>query len=209
MCRENEIAVIDFDGTLINRDLGSDFGTWLKNSGHVERLFHLVTLPIGAANYLLRASCELPLGNRLLAQFDSTTLNSLFDEFLNEEPFTYVVNEALLEYVNSIDGSSIVLTGSPEILVNKFLTRLRVTTFETVIGQREGKFRWFFNPTPFGRAKSRFVNAPIGLAIADSYSDRFLLTLARTPIVIKGDSRLEALATKMEWQQWDFNVVNN
>lgn len=205
MLKDQSVAVIDFDGTLIRGDLGRDFVQWLKETRRVGTIYRFATVPLGVLNSLLRHFCATPFCNRFLQRFSSDVLDELAECFLDERMSTYLENKALFDFVGSVACQRVVLTGSPEVLVEKFLSRAEISIFDSVIGQRPGRFRWIVNPTPFGRFKGRFIELPIELAIADSYSDRFLLRKARRVIVISGDQRLEQLAQRSGWEISQFN----
>lgn len=209
MLKDQSVAVIDFDGTLIRGDLGRDFVQWLIQTRRVGTIYRFATVPLGVLNSLLRHLCATPFCNRFLQRFSSDALDDLADCFLDERMSTYLENKALFDFVGSVACQRVVLTGSPELLVQKFLSRAEISIFDVVIGQRPGRLRWMVNPTPFGRFKPRFVQLPIELAVADSYSDRFLLRKAQRAVVISGDRRLEQIAQRYGWEISRFNSRPN
>lgn len=205
LSREQSVAVIDFDGTLIRGDLGRDFVQWLIQTRRISYLYQFATSPLGALNSLVRRLLAVPFCNRYLQHFSLSDLDELAESFLDERMNNYAQNVALFDFVGSVPCERVVLSGSPEMLVQKFLSRAEIHIFDSVIGQQPGRLRWMVNPTPFGRSKCRFIPWPIELAVGDSYSDRFILRKARRAIVIAGDRRLEEIAQRNGWEISQFN----
>ena len=194
-----DIIVVDFDGTLISRDLGDGFCRWLIGKGLASPWGGLIGVPLGAINWTLRKLFEIPFCNRILIGLPDSKLDQLAYQYIEFSRSTTVLNFALLDWLAVTKGKIVLLTACPEFLVSHFLDQNNLQIFDEVIGQRRGRFGWILNPTPFGRFKPKFVNGLITCSIADSKVDRFLLKNSRHSIVIGDNLYMTDLAKKHGW----------
>lgn len=195
----NDIIVVDFDGTLIYRDLGDGFCRWLIGKGLASPWGGPMGLPLGVINSTLRKLFEIPFCNRMLIGLPDSELDHLASEYIEFSRSETVLNFALLNWLALTKSKKVLLTACPEFLVSRFLDQHNLQIFDEVIGQRRGRFGWIFNPTPFGRFKLKFVEGLITCAIADSKVDRFLLKKSSHSIVIGDNLYMNKLAQKCGW----------
>ncbi len=192
--------VVDFDGTIINLDLGAKFDEWL-----FER-----NKPKGIAKVLRYVFAPVNVGYRLFGygqRFRTWSLGqseevivSWIDEFLNEFDSQIQINEQLVQDLRQHPRHlNLLLTGCPEELVTRFLARQNLDLFHDIVGMSmKNSFRILRHP--YGRTKLHLVSTSNSFcAIGDSWSDRHLLTKANEAIVVGRANKLVALAQKNNW----------
>jgi len=193
--------IVDFDGTIINLDLGARFSDWVYSSRRVKR-FSLLLRVLGAPiNISLR---KLEHGQLIRAWSWGLTkpeLKILIEEFLNYIRPEIIFNELLLERLRlDMEADKILLTGCPQELVEAFLAMYGVNDFDDVIGMTVSH-GVIITRHPYGRSKARLAGQYSSvIAVGDSWSDRFILRSASHPIVIPRIKRLEKLAQESGWE---------
>lgn len=181
------MIVVDFDGTVIRGDLTCDFSLWYQSNYKRSFWQKLVGLPIGALNYVSRKLFETPAGNRHFLFTSIDELKTAGHEFIQDRADFYDVNWGLIQTLQSRSSKCVLLSGGLEFLIRDFLSERRIHAFDEVVGQRSGKLHWVLNPCPYGRAKPKFVTAPIEIAIGNDYPDRHILRVAQRGIVVRAD----------------------
>jgi len=193
--------IIDFDGTLIDVDLGRMFVSWMHSTRRIKKS----GLVIRALAWPLNELCRR-CGYGQIVQSWSTGLSvdaqmSAMHSFLDEECGSIVVNEHLLSILRLTEArSKIVLTGCNQILVQAFLETRGIRDFDAVIGLTTRGNIWVIQH-PYSRSKVSIAKKyhPY-VAVGDSWSDRHLLNQATESIVIDGDRRLRLLAEAKAWK---------
>ena len=192
---------VDFDGTLINLDLGARFSDWIFASGRVSKLAPIIRILGAPLNYALR---KLERGQLIRAWSWGLTdpeVQAVISDFLVLIKPEIVLNKPLLERLRINDGSKkILLTGCPQELVTAFLSQFGINEFDEVVGMTV-----FHNVIikrhPFGRSKIGHTRGygPF-IAVGDSWQDRFILQLATEAIIVPRVERLEKLAIRSGWE---------
>jgi phosphoserine phosphatase len=193
--------IVDFDGTLINLDLGARFSTWVYSSRRVKR-FSLTLRSLGAPfNFLLRRLDRGQLVRAWSWGLTQPELTTLIEDFLCYISSEIVLNELLLERIRKDQGANrILLTGCPQELVEAFLTKYVIEDFDAVIGMTV-TCGVIITRHPYGRSTLKFVDQYASIvAIGDSWTDRFILRSASRAIVVPRVKRLEELALKLDWE---------
>lgn len=193
------LIVVDFDGTLIAEDLGDGFGCWLALHGLSSTWRGLSGLPLGILNTTCRRLFNVHFCNRLFIGIPDNMLEQLASTYVKDFTSKFTLNSALVEWLASVQHKKVLLTACPEFLVRAFLHYYEIDIFDEIRGQRRGRLGWIMNPTPFGRHKTKFLVCPIFCAIADSYSDRFVLKKSRNSVVIGEDIRMRKMAKRRGW----------
>ena len=193
--------IVDFDGTLINLDLGARFSDWVYSTRRVKRFSSTLRLLGAPLNFLLK---KLEFGQFIRAWSwgsNKPKLQILIEEFITFISPEIILNQLLLDRLRLDKGAKkVLLTGCPQELVEIFLARYGVEDFDDVIGMTVSR-GVFISRHPYGRSKSKFAGqyAPF-VAIGDSWPDRFILCSASHAIVIPRVERLEKFAQKLGWE---------
>jgi phosphoserine phosphatase len=193
--------VVDFDGTLINLDLGAEFSQWIfarRKTTHLARFVKYFGAPMNRVFRLLDRGQVVRAWSTGL---DQERIQTLVNEFLDEFDSRIFLNDSVMTLIKSEEATrKILLTGCPQELVEAFLTRRGVNTFDEVIGMTT---RWGFLITrhPFGRSKVPIARryGPF-LAIGDSWSDRFVLDAAAKSYVVLRSPKLRVHMERKSWQ---------
>jgi phosphoserine phosphatase len=197
--------IVDFDGTIINLDLGGRFSDWVYSSRRVKRFSPLLRVLGAPFNVCLR---KLERGQLFRAWSWGLTkpeLQLLIEEFLTYIGPEITLNDVLLERLRRDEKAvKILLTGCPQELVEAFLTINGLNDFDDVIGMTVSH-GVMITRHPYGRSKTSLVSQYSStIAVGDSWSDRFILGSAAQSIVIPGVKKLEKLAQKSGWE-----ILNN
>jgi len=194
--------IVDFDGTLINLDLGAEFSQWIfasKKTTYLARLVKYVGAPV---NRVLRRLDRGQVVRAWSTGLGRERTDALVNDFLDEFDSRILLNESVMTLIKSEEVTrTILLTGCPQELVEAFLIRRGVNTFDEVIGMTT---RWgtVITRHPFGRSK-----VPIArqyepyLAIGDSWPDRFVLKRATKSYVVPRSERLRVHMESQSWQE--------
>ena len=168
--------IVDFDGTLINLDLGARFSDWIFSSRRVGRFVPLIRMFGAPLNLLFRMLELRQLVRAWSLGLSVSEINQLSEEFLDYIKPEIVINETVLECLR-IDRATkkILLTGCPQELVVAFLSRYKISDFHDVVGMTT-TLGVVITRHPYGRSKARFAQrySPYA-AIGDSWQDRFVL----------------------------------
>ena len=193
--------IFDFDGTLTNVDLGSEFSNWMFSTGRVGIKGNLIRIFGAPINVLLRRA---DFGQKILAWsfgLSDAQRRTLFDEFLDEFDHQIVLNNDVLNLIgNSVENTCVLLTGCHEELAKTFLQRHGINKFDEIIGMRL-RNSFLISCHPYARTKTKFSNQYIPfIGVGDSWADRFFLAKATNAFVINKDKKLLKLANKRGWK---------
>ena len=193
--------IVDFDGTIINLDLGARFSDWVYSSRRVNRFSPLIRILGAPFNVCLRKLERGQLFRAWSWGLSKTELQVLIEEFLTYIGPEIILNEVLLERLRrEVNAVKILLTGCPQELVEAFLAINALNDFDDVIGMTV-PHKVMITRHPYGRSKTRLVSQYSSIiAVGDSWSDRFILRSATQSIVIPGVKKLEKLAQKSGWE---------
>ena len=193
--------IVDFDGTLINLDLGARFSDWVYSSRRVKRLSLILRVLGAPLNFFLRTLDHGQLFRAWSLGFTKSELQILVQEFLINISPEIILNELLLERLRlDKQAKKVLLTGCPQELVDAFLAKNGINDFDDVIGMTVSR-GVIISRHPYGRSKARFASqySPF-VAVGDSWPDRFILSAASHAIVMPSVERLEKLAQKSGWE---------
>lgn len=202
MTVESRTWVVDFDGTLINVDLGAEFSDWMFANRRTVRLAHVVKYLGGPVNLFLRRLDRGQVVRAWSTGLGPGRTETLVNEFLDEFDSRIFVNESVATLIRSEEVTrTILLTGCPQELAEAFLLRRGIDSFDEVIGMTT-RWGFFITRHPFGRSK-----VPIArryepyLAVGDSWSDRFVLKWAAKSYVVPRSRKLSAQMMRQGWQE--------
>ena len=193
--------IVDFDGTIINLDLGARFSDWVYSYRRVRRLSPFLRVLGGPLNFPLRKLERRQLIRAWSWGFTESELRNLIEEFLSYISPEIVLNELLIKRLRlDTEAKKILLTGCPQELVDAFLVKIGVNEFDDIIGMTVSH-GVIIKRHPFGRSKARFTSQYGSyIAVGDSWSDRHILRSASHAIVIPRVKKLEKLAEKSGWE---------
>ena len=193
--------LVDFDGTVINLDLGARFSDWIYKCRRVRRLSPLLRILGAPLNFTLRKLDRGQLIRAWSLGFSESELQILIEEFLGYIRPEIVLNDLLLERLRlDKEAKKVLLTGCPQELVDAFLAKHGINDFDDVIGMTVSH-GVIITRHPFGRSKVRFTGRYGSfVAVGDSWSDRHILRSASHAIVIPRIKKLEKLAEKSGWE---------
>lgn len=195
------VWLVDFDGTLINLDLGARFSDWIFVSRKSSRFVSLIRVLGAPVNMTLRMFERRQLIRAWSVGLSSIEVRNLISEFLDFIDPEIIVNKSVLEYLRTDQSSKkILLTGCPQELVMAFLTRYKISDFHEVIGMTT-TLGVLITRHPFGRSKAHLAKKYLPYAaMGDSWQDRFVLRLATLAIVVPRVEKLEKLARRLGWE---------
>jgi phosphoserine phosphatase len=193
--------IVDFDGTLINLDLGARFSDWIFASRRVGPLVALIRIFGAPVNLLLRMLEVRQLIRAWSAGLSRSEIDRLAEEFLDYIKPEIIVNESVLKCLRmDMVSKKILLTGCPQELVIAFLSRYKISDFHDVIGMTAA-LGVVITRHPYGRSKAHLARrcSPYA-AIGDSWQDRFVLRGAVRAIVVPRVEKLEKLGRRSGWE---------
>lgn len=195
------VWLVDFDGTVINLDLGARFSEWVFANQRVTKIASVVRLLGAPINLTLRKLERGQLFRAWSWGLSESEIQTLFADFLKYIAPELVVNNLLLHRLRMTpESNKILLTGCPQDLAVAFLRAYNINDFDDVIGMTVTR-QIVISRHPFGRSKLKFAKkCGLFIAVGDSWQDRFILRLAHHAIVIPGVSRMEKLATRFGWE---------
>lgn len=192
--------IIDFDGTLVNVDLGAEFSNWLDRGRRTSTSSKFLRYMFAPINRVFRI---LELGQKFRwwsFRQSEETISMWVDDFLDEFDSKIEINMTLiLELTQRSKRMNVLLTGCPSELVTRFLIRRNLDVFGEVIGMSM-RNSFLIDKHPYGRTKVRLtMGSERYCAIGDSWPDRYLLSQAEEAIVIPRSTRLANLAKQKNW----------
>lgn len=203
-----EALVVDFDGTLVNMDLGARFNRWITESGQTKRFSQFVRI-LGAPWNMIARKLELGVVVRAWSfRLTAIEIERLVVEFLNSISLECRINTALLvELQQSKVRKKVLLTGCPEEIVTSFLRIHDINVFDEVVGMRV-RFGFVVRRHPYGRRKL-WLSRKYGKywAIGDSWPDRHLLMKADQAVIVSGNDKLTLLAKQLGWRETKFGEM--
>jgi phosphoserine phosphatase len=193
--------IVDFDGTLINLDLGARFSEWIIAFRKVGVLVLLIRIFAAPVNLLLRKLEVRQVIRAWSAGLSKNEIDNLAEEFLDYIKPEIIINESVLKYLRmDLVSKKILLTGCPQELVIAFLGRYKISDFHDVIGMTTA-LGVVITRHPYGRSKAKLARRcnPYA-AIGDSWQDRFVLRGAVRAIVVPRVEKLEKLGRRSGWE---------
>jgi len=185
---QSKIALTDFDGTLINGNLGGDFFRWLRKKTSLTTFCKLLYRK-------LSSSKSYPT----ITQFSTNEFNTLLSEFYASQPFNYRINWDLVDLLSTSYGKVYIISGSPEILIRKFISDYipQLADVEVVGLTYDG-----FVTRPYGvkkvtLAEERGVKSPFD-AFGDSRGDLEMLKQSSFGLLYTTDWRLRLFARRSQ-----------
>ena len=200
------VWIVDFDGTLINLDLGARFSEWVFKSRQVRKVAYFIRVLGAPLNFLLRKLNRRQLIRAWSWGLTVSEVRTLIDGFLKYIDPEIVINNTLLERLRTDPLSKkILLTGCSQELVTSFLIQYGVKDFDDVIGMTVSMGA-IITRHPYGRSKTKFSGTygPY-IAVGDSWEDRFILQEAARAIIIPHNESLKQLANQSGWDILNFN----
>ena len=133
-----DMVVCDFDGTMINGNIGKDFFRWLrKREGHPsfrKRLASKFKYPRSSPDI----DCYMP-----------SEFLSYMTQYCAETDLRYPINKQLVSLLDGGDKCVLIVTGSPEVLVREFCSRHLASLRVRIVGLTYGSDV----TRPYGRTK--------------------------------------------------------
>lgn len=200
------VWIVDFDGTLINLDLGARFTEWVFKSRQVRKIAYVIRVIGAPINFLLKKLNRRQLIRAWSCGLTISEIRTLIDGFLVYIAPEIVINNTLLQHLRMDSVSKkVLLTGCSQELVTSFLIQYGVKDFDDVIGMTVS-LGAIITRHPYGRSKIKFSRTygPY-IAVGDSWEDRFILQAAKRAIIIPRNESLKKLANQSGWDLLNFS----
>lgn len=190
--------VCDFDETLIDKDLESEFVKFYRkyHAGPMDYLLAAFSLPV---NFILKVFHVRNLLKAWTFNKNEKDLLLLFDNFLKVSDIR--LNRKVVNFVGEFDGKKTLLTGCHELLAKTYLKQNNhENLFDSVIGTKTTFKGLILLQHPFGRSKLNFIDRP-DIGIGNSIFDRYFLEKCKLPLIFNPDKDLVDLAKKLGWRE--------
>lgn len=175
---KTRVLLCDFDGTLIQGNIENRFTRYLLGRKDIRLKLAAVaalTLPLNLLLNKLNHPSLLKSWTFVLRGEIDAVIDAFLDENMNLMP----LRKGTLQLLSSLHyDRSIILTGSAECLVKKYLERCPELAFDAVIGSCVKADFLTVERHPYGKGKIPFVDSSCyNIGVADSESDRFYMNL--------------------------------
>lgn len=175
---KTRVLLCDFDGTLIQGNIENQFTRYLLGRKDIRLKLAAVaalTLPLNLLLHQLNRPSLLKSWTFILRGGADAAMDAFLDENMSRLP----LRRDTLRLLSTLRyDKAIVLTGSAERLVQKYLERCSELSFDTVIGSCVKADFLTVERHPYGKGKMPFVDASCyNIGVADSESDRFYMNL--------------------------------
>ncbi len=197
------ILICDFDGTLIKQNIENQFLSYLRKHhklGIQNYLLALLTIPVnglrrlvGKGNLMKSWSCGK----------SRHQVNQLIEAFLEENIQNIEEIQTTLDFVQNFEGKRLLLTGSYEPLVKRYLEKKEIFhIFDKIVGSDISKNGFKVVKHPFGVHKKQYVKTDWNsVGIGNEHYDRYFLEKCSQAYVVNPDQKLYALAVRNGWKE--------
>lgn len=196
----DEVLVCDFDGTLIKGNIEGSFISFLRREHHFAFKNYACACISYPVNTIKR---HFDRGNALRSWSIGITEQDfphIVEKFLSSS-YAPVVNENVLDVVQSYACKKILLTGSDERLVKAFLAEHHLDNiFDNIIGQKGTSFT--ISQHPYGKDKLKFLpHASNLIGLGNEFADRYFLEKCHTVYIVQPDSKLKEFSQGKDWME--------
>lgn len=194
----NLILITDFDGTLVETDIGFEFRKWLFNEkkfGFFRLICSVLFYPINLFLNSILSTGSFFSAWSILRNADNRL--DLFNQFMNQRGDCFNINDSVMDIIENFEGKRIIVTGSETELIRLFLEYKNINCFNEIYGAKIGILGFIFLNQPRGRSKCKYGYSDV--AIGNHYSDRFFLSMSENSYVVKGDDKFVRYATSKGW----------
>lgn len=201
----SKILYCDFDGTFIDGDIEKEFVNYQMRKSLLSPKYYILAMISVPFNYLRRKRNHSSCFKSWTFKRTEEEKRRMFNDFLEEVEKTITVNEKTEAFLNEKKSEGyklILLTGSYEMLVKRFLEKRNIALFDEVIGCTVGKSGFFVERHPYGHNKCDFIDmSKYRIGIANEFADRFYLEKCNEAFVVGDDEKLLNIAEEKKWRR--------
>jgi len=181
------IIICDFDGTVIEGNIENCFTRFLLQQKELRIKLFTAAIPALLINLPLNKLC-LPSVIKSWTYVLKQEISHYIDLFLKENNRKLKIKKETISLIKEIShDKSVLLTGSYQELVERFLEYNNIKCFDKIIGaQVKLPLYLFIKKHPYGKEKCKYVDRTnYNIGIADNYSDHFYLDMCNEKYYIK------------------------